>query len=211
MITPVINKIAIVDDHVLVRDCLERLVNTFSEYAVVLQADNGQHFIQQLITKQLPDIVVLDIRMPVMDGFETLNWLRQNYPSMKSLVLTQFNDQLSSIRSLQLGAAGYIAKIAEPVDFKKALDTIAKGKRYFSNTVLRQEFKNNSIDSLNKRESEFLQLACTTARDYEQIASAMNVSRHTVNGYAKQLFEKLEVNSREGLILFAMKHKLIEF
>lgn len=206
MAAPEINKIAIVDDHVLVRNCLMSLINTFPDYSVIFQADNGQHFIDQLIIKQVPDIVVLDIRMPVMDGFETLDWLRQNHPIIKTLVLTQFDDMVSATRCMQLGAMSYLTKTAEPADFMRALDKVARGERYFNNAVL----KHQVIDNLNKRELEFLQLAATTAMDYEQIANQMHVSRHTVNGYAKQLFEKFGVNSREGLILFAMKNRLVE-
>jgi two-component system, NarL family, invasion response regulator UvrY len=203
-------KIAIVDDHVLFRKSLITLINTFQSNIVITEANNGQDFIKKIEGSIVPAIILLDIKMPIMDGFETLNWLRVHYPFATVLMLTQFEDQLSAIRSLQLGATGYITKTAEPGDFKKALENIAGGKRYFSNSILLQEFNKNTANIFSKRELEFLQLACTTALDYEQIALRMSVSRHTINGYTKKIFEKLEVKSREQLMLFAIKNKIVE-
>jgi two-component system, NarL family, invasion response regulator UvrY len=202
--------IAIVDDHILVREGLTTFLHAFDEFKVILHANNGQDFISKVKEKNLPDIVLLDIRMPVMDGYETLNWLHQHHPLIKTLMLTQLDDELSAIRSLQLGAMGYLPKTAEPGDFKRALDNVSAGKRYFTNVVIGQELKINLLNCLNKRELEFIQLACATSMDYGQIASLMNVSRHTIDGYRKHLFEKFEVHSREGLMLFAWKNKLVD-
>ena len=103
-------KLAVVDDHLLFRDGLTELINDFSEYNVIIEAENGTDFIEQLVTKGTPDIILLDINMKKMDGFETAEWLKEHYPEIKILVLSMYENENAIIRMLRAGARGYVLK-----------------------------------------------------------------------------------------------------
>ena len=128
-------KIALVDDHLLLRNGLAVVINSYEGYRVVFEAGNGIEFIQKLKENELPDIVLLDISMPYMNGYETAEWIKKNYPSIKVLVLSMLEDERSVIRMLQYGARGYITKGSDPKELKTALDTLSKKGMYFNQLV----------------------------------------------------------------------------
>ncbi len=208
--------IAIVDDHLLFAQSLEVLVSSFKDYEIVFHATNGKKFIETLQTVQnKPDVVLLDINMPVMNGLETMAWIKNTHPEMKTIALSMDDSEETIIKMLRLGAKGYLLKDIHPDIFKKAIsDVIEKGFYYsdrITNTLLdtldRKE-KDEEI-KLRDREIEFLKLACTE-KTYKEIAGLMFLSPKTIDGYRETLFDKLEVKSRIGLVLYAIKHKIIE-
>src|SRR5262245_14696593 len=115
--------LAIVDDHMLFRDGLAELINGFSEYKVIIEADNGLDMIKQLKTKDIPDIILLDINMKEMDGFETAGWLKEHHPEIKILVLSMYENENAIIRMLKLGARGYLLKDIRKKELELALSS----------------------------------------------------------------------------------------
>ncbi|MBC9796333.1 response regulator [Sinomicrobium weinanense] len=210
------NGIAIVDDHLLFAQSLISLVSTFNKYKVLFHALNGKEFITEMENRErVPDLVLLDINMPVMDGLETMAWIKQHNPELKVLALSIDDREETIIKMLRLGARGYVLKDIHPDIFKKAVEDVLTKGFYFSdritNTILDSIDKKEDTTKLRlkEREMEFLKLACTE-RTYKEIAENMFLSPKTIDGYREVLFEKLEVKSRVGLVLYAIKHKLIE-
>lgn len=214
-------KVALVDDHVLLRKGLANLISIqgFSNH---LECDNGKQFIERLNKDDLPDIVLMDINMPEMDGFETTLWLKKNYPSVKVLALSMYDDDNAIIRMLRNGAKGYILKESDPAELRTAIDAVAAKGFYYSETVTGtlvhsiQEMgeddanDNQLLLSLNEKEITFLKLACTEMT-YKEIADRMYLSPRTIDGYRDQLFEKLSVKSRIGLVLFSIQNGIVRF
>ncbi|PZR27102.1 MAG: DNA-binding response regulator [Citrobacter freundii] len=212
-------QIALVDDHTLLRNGLASLVRSFDGYDVLFEADNGKEFIAQLQHYPPPDLVLLDITMPEMNGFETADWIKQHLPSVKVLVLSVMDNDSIIISMLKKGARGYILKDSKPAVFKQALDNIRDTGFYIneliSNKMLNyvtqegsQSVKETSIISqLSEKEIAFLQMACTEMT-YKEIAESMNLSPRTIDGYRDELLKKLNVQSRIGLVTFAIKNGL---
>lgn len=219
--------VALVDDHVLLRNGLANLIRSFGEYQVLFEARNGADFIRQLQPPHLPEIVLLDINMPDMDGYETAIWLKRNFPDIKILALSMYDMDNSIIRMLKNGAKGYILKDSSPYELKKALDSLVCKGFYYSEMVTgklihtlgclhsvqtvktpKPEGVIQSAMRLNDREVEFLKLACTELT-YKEIAGQMYLSPRTIDGYRDSLFEKLNVRTRVGLVLYAMRNGLV--
>ena len=206
--------VALADDHVLMRNGLASLINTFNEYKVILQASNGQELIDKLNSKRLPDIVLLDINMPKKDGYETAAWLKENHPNIKVLALSMYDNELAIIRMLKNSARGYILKDAEPSELRAALDSLVSKGFHYSELITGHLINsiNNSEDNkkikkpiqLNSREIEFLKFACTELT-YKEIANKMYVSPRTIDGYRDILCEKLNLKTRVGLAMYAIK------
>ncbi len=208
-------KVALVDDHKLFRKGMVELVNNFPGYGVVWEANNGLELTLKIGTEITPDIVLLDINMPQMDGYETAAWLKQHYPQVMVLTLSMYDTEEAIIKMLQVGAKGHILKDADPQELKTALQALVKKGFYYSELVsgtllnsLNRDQENNKkaaeLVKLNDRESEFLKLACTELT-YKEIADKMCVAPRTIDGYREALFEKLQVKSRIGLVLYAIK------
>src|ERR1044071_9423055 len=117
-------KVALADDHVLLRRGLANLIDSFDEYTVIFEADNGLDLQKKITKENLPDLVLLDINMPKMDGFTTAQWLRQTFPLVKIMALSMYDNENSVIRMFKAGATGYILKDCEPHELKAALDSI---------------------------------------------------------------------------------------
>ena len=214
-------KLAVVDDHKLFRDGLVELIRSFQGYEVMIEADNGQDFIQQLTPLNLPDIILLDINMKQMDGFQTAEWLRDHYPLVKILALSMYENENAIIRMLRLGAKGYVLKDIRKQDLEQALSSLVTKGYYYTEMItgklihainhfdeIKTEPSLKELSSLNQREIEFLKLACSELT-YKDIADKMSLSVHTIDGYRDALFEKLKVRSRVGLVLYAIKSKVV--
>ena len=211
-------KVALTDDHILLRNGLAGLINSFDDYTVIFEADNGADFQKKIQKGNEPELVLMDINMPGMDGFATAEWLRQNYPLTKVLALSMYDNENSIIRMFKAGAKGYILKDSEPAELKTALDSIMQKGYYYSELVTgklihsintsNQNGNGNKTNQLNDRETEFLKLAATELT-YKEIAEKMNLSPRTIDGYRDALFEKLELKSRVGLVLYAIKNGIV--
>jgi two-component system, NarL family, invasion response regulator UvrY len=212
-------KIALVDDHKLLRKGLAALISG-QGYSVILQADNGKAFIEQLREDQLPDVVLLDINMPVMDGFQTLQWIKDHHPDINVIALSMYDQETSVIRMLKGGAKGYLIKDSEPDELRRAIETVLQKGFYSSELVSSRLIHNLHYTQgtetgddlplkLTKREIEFLGLICTDLT-YKEIASRMSVSPRTVDGYRDNLFEKLNVKSRVSLALYAIRQGYVQ-
>jgi DNA-binding NarL/FixJ family response regulator len=213
--------VAVLDDHKLFRDGLVELIGGFPGYVVIIEADNGQDFLRQVGPERLPDIVLLDINMKLMDGYETAQWLRENYPAVKILVLSMYEDENSVIRMLRLGARGYVLKDIRKQELEQALASLVDKGYYYTEMItgklihaishfdeIKTEPSFKELAGLSQRELEFLKLVCSELT-YKDIADRMCLSVHTIDGYRDALFEKLKVRSRVGLVLYAIKSKLV--
>jgi two-component system, NarL family, invasion response regulator UvrY len=212
-------KIALADDHVLLRNGLSNLLKEL-DYEVIFEANHGEEFISKLKSSSLPDVVLMDINMPKMDGYDTTLWLKKNYPDVKVLALSMYDDENAIIRMLKCGARGYILKDSDPSELKLAIHSLLTKGFYHSELVTGKLIHSiNYLDDpehssvkdvlgLNQREIEFLKLACTELT-YKEIADQMCLSPRTIDGYRDNLFEKLNLRSRIGLVLYAIKNKLV--
>lgn len=202
--------VVLVDDHVLLRTGLAKLIRSFGNYEVLLEANNGKDFIGKL--KTLPQIVLMDINMPEMDGYDTTAWLRKNHPEIKVLALSMYDNEAAVIKMFKAGAKGFILKDCEPAELKAAFDALVTKGFYYSEMVTGRFIHSlNSLDQivqLNERETAFLKLVCTELT-YKEIADKMCVSPRTVDGYRDDLFEKLKVKTRVGLVMYALKHGIV--
>lgn len=212
-------KVVLVDDHVLLRNGLASLVKNLG-YDVIFEADNGLEFIRLLEKNGVPDIVLMDINMPEMDGYDTTDWLKKNHPDVKVLALSMYDDENAVIRMLKAGAKGYILKDTEPTELRAAMSAIQNRGFYHSdmvtgrliNSITKMEEENTpvrQVAGLTERELEFLKLAASELT-YKEIAEQMYLSPRTIDGYRDALFEKLELKSRVGLVLFAIKNGVVK-
>jgi DNA-binding NarL/FixJ family response regulator len=206
--------IALVDDHVLLRAGLAGMLKE-SGYQVLFEADNGKDFIEKLKGTE-PDIVLLDINMPVMDGYATAAWIKTNYPDIKVLALSMYDDEDAIIKMLKNGARGYILKDSHPSELKAAIESLAAKGFYYSEMVtgrlmrtIMDDDGKAVDDSLTEREIEFLKLSATEMT-YKEIAEQMHLSPRTIDGYRDALFEKLNIKSRVGLVLYAIKNGTVK-
>jgi two-component system invasion response regulator UvrY len=210
--------IAIVDDHELMAKALSGLVQKYEGYEVLYEVSNGNELIHRIKLKMIPDIVLLDINMPEMDGYETSLWLKNNYPEIKILALSMNDKEESIVKMLRNGAGGYLLKGCKPHELKQALDSIVKKGFYYTEYVTSQLIKSLNPDSfqnpvdqlgLNERETNFIKLSCSDLT-YVEIADKMCVSPRTVDGYRESVFQKMNVKSRVGMVLEAIRLKLVE-
>jgi DNA-binding NarL/FixJ family response regulator len=210
--------IALVDDHTMFRKGLAVLIDLFPRYKVLTDVANGREFIDQLDPDHLPDIVLLDIHMPVMDGYATAAWLRANHPEIRVLALSTMDSDTTIIKMIQHGARGYILKDADPKELQLAFEEILAKGYYYNEVMTRKVIQSihqgsqdpaNASPKLTDREMEFLKHACSE-KNYHQIAGEMFVSERTVDGYRESLFKKFNVSNRVGLVLYAIRNQLVQ-
>lgn len=212
-------KVALVDDHILLRKGLAALVNSFDDFTVVFEADNGLDMQQKIKTDNLPDLVLLDINMPKMDGYTSAQWLKQTYPLIKIMALSMYDNENAVIRMFKAGARGYILKDCEPPELKTALLSVMEKGYFYSELVtgklihsinkMEEDADIRNIVQLNDKEIQFLKLACTELT-YKEIAEQMYLSPRTIDGYRDALFEKLQIKTRVGLVMYAIKNGFVQ-
>jgi two-component system, NarL family, invasion response regulator UvrY len=211
-------KIALVDDHVLVREGLVKMVNNFPGCNVILLAGNGKELQQTLKRDNLPDLVILDINMPDMDGYETAEWLHDEFPKICVLVLTMYDSELAMLRMLKKGVRGYLIKDIHPSELRRAIETIMQGGYSYSDKPINKLERllkagderaavNNTV-LLTEVEMRFLKLA-STEKTYKEIAMEMKITPRTVDYYRDTLFAKLKVTSRVGLVMYAINNGVV--
>lgn len=212
--------LAVVDDHNLFRKGLIKLINlgdTESKYTVLFEAASGIELKERLDKRQLPDIILMDIDMPDMDGYETVGWLKQYYPSISVLVVSMVETEESVIKMLRLGVKGYLSKDIEVEDMHLALEAISNKGLYYSDIateIMAGEMQNkseprNGLAQLSEKEKTFLILACTDMT-YVEIAENMFLSPKTIEGYRDNLCKKLQLSTRVQLALYAVKIGLVK-
>jgi DNA-binding NarL/FixJ family response regulator len=210
-------EIVIVDDHMLFANGLSKLVNSLPEYHTDKIFKNGQELVDFLSQKeiQMPDIILLDVKMPVMDGVETMKWIYQNKPDLKVLVLSMENNEDIIIQMIKYGAGGYLLKDIDPVGLKKALDIIDEQGYYYTEMVTNMLIHrldnndNNVKHDFKDNELKLIQLACSE-KTYNEIAEEMCLSPKTIEGYRQVIFQKMGVKSRVGMVLYAIKNGIVE-
>jgi DNA-binding NarL/FixJ family response regulator len=213
-------KVILVDDHALLRDALGSLINTFDEFKVITSVGNGHELIKTLSNGYVPDLILLDLNMPGLDGFETAKWLYKNHPEINILILTMYDSEIALIRLLQAGVKGFLKKDIHPIELRNALKAVSENGFYYSHDTtgkLASLFQKNSENNnfieramLSEKELEFLRLASTDLT-YKEIAAELKITPRTIDGYRDALFEKLDVKSRVGLAIYAVKNGIVTF
>ncbi len=212
-------KLALVDDHTLFRKGMISLIDVAGiNYEILFEADNGIDLQKKLSLSQPPDIILLDINMPEMDGYESVAWLRRVSPGIKVLVVSMIQEEESIMRMLKLGVKGYLSKDVEPQELRNAITAIISRGFYYTDYITgklvhslqhaEENGQHDLVGMLNNREREFIQYACSELT-YNEIAEKMYLSPKTIEGYRYNIFDKLQVKSRVGLALFAIKHGLV--
>jgi two-component system, NarL family, invasion response regulator UvrY len=211
--------IILVDDHHVLRDALAKLINDFEGCKVTNVAGNGEELAQILNQGAKPDLIILDLNMPVMDGYATADWLKENRPEIKVLILTMYDSDIALIRLLRQGVRGFLKKDIHPNDLKIAINEVIKNDYYYShsssNMLASFFYKNKDAESLAKalltdKEMEVLKLVGTELT-YKEIAAKLNMTARAIDGHRDALFVKLDVKSRVGLTIYAIKNGIITF
>lgn len=209
-------KIVIVDDHKLVSNAIRGMVENFPNCEVLYEVPHGQELLIRFENKRnIPDLVLLDINMPIMDGFQTMKKLHKDYPDVRVLGLSMNDDEESYMKLIELGANGFISKVADEDELRLAIDTTMSNGYYYTETIANALFK--SIHSkkkeesilISEREKQLLSKICTE-KTYQEIAAEMFLSPKTIDGYRNSLFQKLDIKSRVGLAMYAVKNGYFE-
>lgn len=205
--------IAIIDDHILIANALKGIISNFPQFEVIHISENGKDFQEKLKVKPVPTIVLLDISMPVMDGFATALWLKETHPEVLIMVLSMQDDEISLVKMIKNGAKGYMLKNAQPRELEKGLNELVEKGFYFPDWASAKIFmsiRENTINvdlkaNLSEREVAFLGYTATEMT-YREIAEKMFCSPRTIENYRDSLFEKLDIRSRVGLAVYAIKN-----
>ncbi|WP_010522468.1 response regulator transcription factor [Aquimarina agarivorans] len=206
--------VVVVDDYILLAQAISSLVNSFNQFTTKYLCSNGQELLDRIASeKLLPDIVLMDVNMPILNGIETTKQLTQLYPSIKVLALSVEDDEDTIIKMLKAGAKGYLLKDVQKTILEKGLHELMNSGFYYtkdvSNLLVNSLNGNTKKIQLKDREIEFLKLVCTEMT-YKQIAEKMFLSPKTIDGYRDVLFEKLHTRNRIGLVIYAIKHKIFD-
>lgn len=210
-------KIALADDHKIVRDGIKTMLESQPEIDVVAEASNGNEILEKL-QNTMVDLVVMDINMPEKDGIQATKELKEKHPKVKVLALTMSNDDLHIRQMIQAGASGYIMKNAGRKDLKEAIETIMNGKHYFSEEatqsimmdLVKGKGKSTAMDAVHitDREHEILELIVQEYTNQE-IAEKLFISSRTVDAHRRNLLQKTGARNTAGLVKYAFQHNLI--
>lgn len=198
------------------------LIDTLPNYSVTMQASDGQEFLNKLKFLQVPDIAIIDVHMPVLDGVETINALIREYPNVKSLALTFDGSNQTLIRCIKAGAKGFLLKNTGRDRLLEALNMISSGEVFQDPRPIETESgslfqpglkdleRKALLGSMSERELEFMRHVCSdNEHTYAQIAKKMNVHRRTVDNYRISLFNKFSIKSKAGLVLLGVRCGLV--
>ncbi|TSE07992.1 response regulator transcription factor [Aquimarina algiphila] len=206
-------KITIVDDHVLIANALGEIISNFKNFEILSICESGQVLMSSFEKGNIPDVVLLDVSMPIMDGFETAKWLKENHPDVLVMALSMQDDESSLIKMIKNGAKGYMLKNIKPDQLEKGLNILINKGRFFPEWASDKIF-NSLLDDdkdapnsifLSDREIEFLKYT-VSEMSYKKIAEKMYCSPRTIENYRDSLFQKLNLKSRVGLAIYAMKN-----
>lgn len=208
-------RVALADDHNIVRDGFVAIFREDKEFEVVADAPNGKELMRLLEAVYPPaDVCMLDVNMPHMNGYETLIALKEKYPKTRVLILTQLEHEYIVVKMLMAGASGYMLKTVEKSELKRAIKVILNHPFYGNDLVngklisMVTKGEEYTKNILTEREQVFLKFCCSDLA-YKEIADKMGISERTAAFYRQQLFDKLDVKSRTGLALYALKLGLV--
>lgn len=210
--------LGLVEDQHLLRTALVHFIKDYTPFEVILEAGNGKEFIEKIKNGKLPDILLLDLSMPVMNGFDTLEWLHQHHPQLPVIVFTHHATDLTLTKLIKLGARAFLKKKdACDKEMTKVISRVKEDGFYFNDPVARNvllamykaEKKKHGVKVLlTDKEWRFLKLAASDLT-YKQIADEMNISIRAVNKISNGLFEKIGVQNRTALALEAVRHGIV--
>ncbi len=209
--------LVIVEDHLLIAKAIGNIIEGFKNYKVLYEAENGSVLVEKFRQqKNIPHIILLDISMPKMDGYETAKWLQQHHPEILVMALTMQNEESALIKMIKSGAKGFLHKNIHPADLEKALDSLVEKGYYFPDwatgkmlsSISNGESRQGDQVVFTANEIKFLQYAATELT-YKEIGEKLFCSSRTVEGYRDALFEKLGLKTRIGLVVYAIKNKII--
>lgn len=211
-------KLCLIDDHVIVRNALKGLIEKLGNYKISHQFNNGKELTEALPLTDEPDLLIMDLNMPEMDGKTTMQWMKSNNVKYPVLILTLDTSDKTIIELFRLGVRGYLPKHTTSDLLKKAIDDIVTSGYHHNELLTKalitdQQNVNDDhkkiLEKITDREILFLQLVCDEAEyTYDKIAEKMGVHRRTVDGYRESLFEKFNLKSKTGLVLFAIKYQI---
>ncbi|MDX9882540.1 MAG: response regulator transcription factor [Prolixibacteraceae bacterium] len=209
-------KIIIVDDHTLFRNGLKILLNNLKDYRVVAEASNGKEFLDLLETIR-PDLVLLDIEMPVMDGIKAAETALKKFPELKIITLSMYGEEDYYYQMVNAGVKGFVLKNSDIKEVKAALETVFEGGSYFSSELLENLVNNLKTikkdkelhTELSEREMEILVLICQGYSNQE-IADQLFISKRTVDKHRANILEKSESKNTAQLVVYAIKNRLVE-
>lgn len=212
-------KLAIADDHKIFRKGVILSMRSYTNMKFVMEADNGQELIDK-IPEAMPDVILCDLKMPIKDGIDTTKIITRDYPNIRVIILTMFEDERFVGHLMDCGAAGYLLKNTDPSEIKRAIMDVVRTGFYlnpFVNKVLikknysKQKFNPNLSSEvvLSDKEKEVLTLVCMEFTASE-IAAKMNISPRTVEATKDRLMERFGVKNSVGLVFYAMKNQLID-
>lgn len=211
--------IGIVDDHEIVRQGLKELLHKVGPYKVTCEFESGKALLDALPLDNAPQLFIIDYSMPGMDGIQVIKELEESGQDYKTLLLTQYMDEHIIDAAYHYGARGFLDKNCTAGELRAAIDNIAKTGYNNVTEILKRirrydpSASKTSKDAiaLTSREQEFLRLVCDEGEfTYEQMADLMNVSVKSVEAYRTALFEKYNIRSKVGLVLFSYRHRLTE-
>lgn len=208
--------VGLVDDHQLFLKSLRLMLESFKEYEVTVEALHGEDLKNKLKnSKKIPDLMLVDVNMPVMDGIATSKWLSEEYPAMKLIALSMNDTDTAIIEMIKAGCCAYLLKDTHPNELEKALQEVVT-KGYYNADASNVNFRRLLLKSseapaivLTEKEKQFLGYACSELT-YKQVAAAMNLSERTIDGYREALFAKFNVQSRVGLCLEALRKGFVK-
>lgn len=211
-------RILLADDHTLVRQGLRKLLEERPEWEVVAEAGDGREAVR-LAEQSKPDICILDVAMPLLNGIEATRQIARRVPTARILVLSMYSDEAYVAQILQAGAAGYILKDSADVDLIQAVSEVARGKSFFSPPIARvmlddyvRQLADKGIadrfDSLSDREREVFQLIAE-GKVNKEIAALLSISLSTVETHRARIMEKLDLHSAAEIVLYAVRRGVI--
>lgn len=206
--------VVIVDDHVLLTQAIGGLVDGFDNFRTINYCNNGQELLDCLErSMEIPEVVLMDINMPILNGIETTKILKEKYPQVKVLALSIEVNEDTILQMLRAGARGYLVKDTKKEILEEALIQLIENGYYHTNTVTKLlvgQLNNETNETqLKEREMEFIKLACTE-KTYREIADTMYLSTKTIEGYRDAIYEKLKINNRIGLVLYAIRNHIFK-
>lgn len=205
-------RILIADDHAVVRRGLAMVLNLEDDMEVVGEAENGEEAIE-LAEKLNPDLILLDLIMPIMDGYVAAETLKQKLPEIKIVILTGTHDEENVFELLESGIDGYVSKDVKPKELKGAIRSVMQGEAYLDPAIAQlasgQSAKQDLAHNLTPREVEVLEWLATP-NTYKEIAPILNISEETIRSHAKSILHKLNQRNRAQAVLFALQAGIID-